>query len=167
MTPGDDPWRVADLVAQRQATLLCLARIAGCGLSAADRAALQRLAEVPGVGANARVTAAALRGRPPTVPAPTWDRLLDAFGGYGTAFTAYLLAHTPTMTDGQLTARLRRASGLLRLRACLDAQFAVRREMLKTRRAILDLERLAARAPGLERELLHDHLERILPQWRN
>jgi hypothetical protein len=175
---GDDPWRIADLLAQRQATLFgaamndvvpvagVLARATACGLSSVDRAGLHVLAEVPGVGADARVTAAALRSRPPTVPAPTWDRLFDSLSGYGAAFAAYLLAHTPTMTDQQLTAQLRRASGLLRLRACLNAQFAARREILKTRRAILDLERLAAQAPSLERELLRDHLERLLPLWR-
>ena len=178
LVPGPgDPWPVAGPLAEQQAGLLArtvgdvvpvvalLAETAEAGrLTAADTAALRRLADLPAAELRLLLASADLfRARAAPVEAGQRERLLSLLDLYGIGFAVAQLAGDSRLSTGELVHRLGAASGLPRLRDTLEQTFRWRSDAIKAGWGLARLQRLAGHTrDGRDRERLRDAVERLL-----
>jgi hypothetical protein len=89
------------------------------------------------------------------------EHLLDRFGLFGVRLAAALIRQGAVTTSSQLANELVLRSGLVELRQVLLSQFAARRDVLKSRSALLALEAIVrdSRVPGADQ--VASELERV------
>jgi hypothetical protein len=136
----------------------------GSTLREAEFKALQQIAEAPAdhaerlfLSADRFVTAST------SIPLTTMERehLLDRFGLFGVRLGAALIRQGTVTTSSQLANELVLRSGLVELRHVLLSQFAARRDVLKSRSALLAMEAIVRESPVAGSETLASELERI------
>lgn len=96
------------------------------------------------------------------VPTPAREALLARFGLFGIRLGAMVLRHGAAETAGELAVTLAERSGISELRGVLESMFLQRRDVLKSRSALLALEALAATNPQAGSERLAAEAERII-----
>jgi hypothetical protein len=100
---------------------------------------------------------------PTKIPLTSMERehLLDRFGMFGVRLAAALIRQGAVTTSSQLANELVLRSGLVELRQVLLSQFASRRDVLKSRSALLALEAIVrdSTVPGSDH--LASELERV------
>jgi predicted GTPase len=89
------------------------------------------------------------------------EHLLDRFGLFGVRLAVALIRQGAASTATALSTELVRRSGLVELRDVLLSQFAQRRDVLKSRSALLALEAVLHEHPVPGGETLASELERI------
>ena len=122
----------------------------GSTLREAEFKALKQIAEAPADQAD-RLFLSADRFMTASTPIPltTMERehLLDRFGLFGVRLAAALIRQGAATTSSQLSNELVMRSGLIELRQVLLSQFAARRDVLKSRSALLAVEAIVRDNP--------------------
>jgi hypothetical protein len=137
---------------------------AGETLREAEYKALHQLGTAPRDEAEPLFLSADRFVRSPTpIPLTSMERehLLDRFGLFGVRLAAALVRQGTVGGASQLATELVRRSGLEELRGVLLSQFAARRDVLKSRSALLAVEQLLHEAPVAGGETLGAELERV------
>jgi hypothetical protein len=136
----------------------------GSTLREAEFKALQQIAEAPADQAE-RLFLSTDRFVTASTPIPltTMERehLLDRFGLFGVRLGVALIRQGAAATSSQLANELVLRSGLVELRQVLLSQFAARRDVLKSRSALLAVEAIVRDAPVAGSEAIASELERI------
>lgn len=125
--------------------------------------ALSELAALPRAEVEALLLSADRFGRtgPDRPDAATRVALLERFGLFGVRLASTLIRQGVTDPTA-LAEDLVRRSGLDELRRVLDTQFAERRDLLKSRSALLALDLVLTREPRPQAAVLRAEVERIL-----
>ncbi|HEV3226150.1 MAG TPA: dynamin family protein [Acidimicrobiales bacterium] len=89
------------------------------------------------------------------------EHLLDRFGLFGVRLAAALIRQGAVTTSSQLANELVLRSGLVELKQVLLSQFASRRDVLKSRSALLALEAVVRDHPVAGADELASELERV------
>jgi len=96
-----------------------------------------------------------------SVPPLVRRHLLDRFGLFGVRTALPMIRQGRATTAGDLATALESRSGIVSLRQELLERFARRRDVLRTRSALLAIDRVAARIPEASAIELHADIERI------
>ncbi len=99
--------------------------------------------------------------RPCSIAPAERAALLDRFGIFGIRVGLRFIASGGAPDASKLSQAMLRESGLLELRALLDAEFAGRRDLLKGRAALLALQALVRQSPVPGSDVLDRDLERV------
>jgi hypothetical protein len=89
------------------------------------------------------------------------EALLDRFGLFGIRLSAELIRTNQAPTASKLSEQLVERSGLHELRRVLLSQFAARRDVLKSRSALLAVEAAVRSTPGLQSTDVLSEVERV------
>ncbi|WP_430784107.1 dynamin family protein [Actinoplanes sp. G11-F43] len=134
-------------------------------LTETEVARLRRIAELPARTAEELLLSAdRFRELMPELGLTTAERdeLLDRFGVFGVRLATTLLRRDVAGTATELSARLTERCGLHTLRRTLDSLFFERRDILKSRSALLALDAVVRAEPGPAAPRVAGLLEEIL-----
>ncbi|SFJ52489.1 Dynamin family protein [Amycolatopsis sacchari] len=174
---GDDVWKAATILAEKQAALLkprvadvlpvigLLAETAESGqFTSADAEALRRLAALDEATLETMLMAADIfTGWECDVPAGTRLRLLEKLDLHGVRRALDAIRADPDIPAGSLRRILLDASGLAAVRARLNVVFAARADGIKAAAALASVTALAhASGDPAERQRVHDAIEVLL-----
>lgn len=174
---GNDTWKAATILAEKQATLLkprvadvlpvigLLAESAESGVfTSADAEALRGLAAVDEASFETMLMAADIfTSWECEVPTGTRLRLLEKLDLYGVRVAVDAIRADPAITAGALRRTLLEASGLAAVRARLRTVFAARADGIKAAAALASVTALAhASGDPAERQRVHDAIEVLL-----
>jgi hypothetical protein len=100
---------------------------------------------------------------PTPIPLTSMERehLLDRFGLFGVRLAAALVRQGAVTTSSQLANELVLRSGLVELKQVLLSQFAARRDVLKSRSALLALEAIVRESTVAGSDQIASELERV------
>ncbi|NKQ58492.1 GTPase [Amycolatopsis sp. K13G38] len=174
---GDDVWKAATLLAEKQAALL-KPRVADVlpviglvaesaesgGFTSADAEALRQLSTVDEATLETMLMAADIfTSWECDVPTGTRLRLLERLDLYGIRCAIDAIHADPEITAGALRRILLESSGLAAVRSRLNVVFAARADGIKAAAALASVTALAhASGDPAERQRVHDAIEVLL-----